>query len=59
MEWIRRTLRLPIHESHLGLALVFCVLMMSVMSIALIWQAEVIASQREAIRLLGHLKLGG
>ncbi len=59
MEWIRRTFRLQARESHLGLALVFCLLTLSAMSIALIWQAQIIANQREAIRWLVQLKLGG
>jgi ABC-type transport system involved in cytochrome c biogenesis permease component len=59
MEWIRRTLRLQVRESHVELALVFCLLMLSAMSIALAWQAQIIANQREAIRWLAHLRLGG
>jgi hypothetical protein len=59
MEWIRRTLRLQVRESHLEMALVLCLLMLSVMCIALVWQAQIIASQREAIRWLAHLRLGG
>jgi hypothetical protein len=58
MEWLRRVLRIQIQESSLGLALIFCLLAMSIMSIALVWQAEIIASQREAIRWLEQLKLG-
>jgi hypothetical protein len=59
MTWLRRALRLPVQESHIGLVLVFCVLTMSVMSIALIWQAQIIANQREAIHWLEQLKFGG
>jgi hypothetical protein len=58
MEWLRRVLRIQIQESSLGLALIFCLLAMSVMSIALVWQAQIIANQREAIRWLEQLKLG-
>ena len=58
MEWIPRVLRREIHESHVGLALIFCLLMMSVMSIALVWQAQIIANQRDTIRLLEQLKVG-
>src|SRR5215472_12640844 len=39
MEWIRRAFRIDIRESHLGTALVFCLIAMSVMSIAIVWQA--------------------
>jgi putative effector of murein hydrolase LrgA (UPF0299 family) len=59
MAWLRRALRFPVQESHIGLVLVFCVLTMSVMSVALIWQAQIIANQREAIRWLEQLKFGG
>lgn len=52
MEWIRGVLRREIHESHFGLALIFCLFIMSVMSIALVWQAQIIANQRDTIRLL-------
>ena len=59
MAWLRRVFRIPVHESILGLVLVFCVISMSFMSIALVWQAQIIASQREAIQWLVRLKLGG
>lgn len=59
MEWIRRALRIQIRESHVGVVLILCLLTMSAMSLALVWQAEIIASQREAIRWLEQLKLGG
>jgi hypothetical protein len=58
MEWIRRTLHREIRESHVGIALILCLLVMSAMSIALVWQAQVIANQREAIRWLERVKLG-
>lgn len=59
MAWLRRVLRLPVQESNIGLVLVFCVITMSFMSIALVWQAQIIANQREAIRWLEQLKFGG
>jgi len=58
MAWFRR-LRLPAHESNVGLVLMFCVITMSFMSVALVWQAQIIASQREAIQWLERLKFGG
>jgi hypothetical protein len=58
MAWLRRTLRLPAGESNIGLVLVFCVISMSLMSVALVWQAEIIANQREAIHWLQQLKFG-
>ena len=58
MAWFRRVLRLPAQESNVGLVLVFCVITMSFMSIALVWQAQIIANQREAIQWLEQLKFG-
>ena len=59
MAWLRRVFRLPVRESSIGLVLMFCVISMSFMSIALVWQAQIIASQREAIQWLERLKFGG
>ena len=59
MDWLRRVLRVPAHESNVGLVLVFCVISMSLMSVALVWQAQIIANQREAIQWLEQLKFGG
>ena len=59
MAWLRRVFRLPAQESNIGLVLVFCVITMSFMSNTLVWQAKIIASQREAIQWLERLKFGG
>jgi hypothetical protein len=59
MAWFRRVLRLPAQESNICLLLVFCVITMSFMSIALVWQAQIIANQREAIQWLEQMKFGG
>ena len=59
MTWLRRVLSLPVQESNVVIVLVFCVVSMSFMSIALVWQAQIIASQREAIQWLVRLKFGG
>jgi hypothetical protein len=59
MAWFRRILRLPAQESNIGLVLIICVVTMSLMSIALVWQAQIIANQREAIQWLEQLKFGG
>lgn len=58
MKWIRRVFRSEIHESHVGVALILCLLIMSAMSVALVWQAQIIANQRDAIRWLEQLKAG-
>jgi hypothetical protein len=59
MAWLRRVFRLPAHESKIGIVLILCVISMSCLSIALVWQAQIIASQREAIQWLETLKFGG
>lgn len=58
MEWIRRLFRSEIRESHIGVALIVCLIIMSAMSVALVWQAQIIANQRDAIRWLEQLKAG-
>lgn len=58
MEWIRRVFRSQIRESHIGVALILCLIIMSAMSVALVWQAQIIANQRDAIRWLEQLKAG-
>ncbi len=59
MAWLSRVFRVPAHESNIGLVLVFCIITMSFMSVALVWQAQIIANQREAIQWLEQLKFGG
>jgi hypothetical protein len=59
MAWLIRTLRLPAAETHTSLALAFCVVMMGLMSVAIIWQAQVIANQRDIIHFLETVKFGG
>jgi hypothetical protein len=49
----------PASESQKNLVLVICVLTMSIMCIGLVWQAQVIANQREDIKWLQELKFGG
>lgn len=58
MSWLIRTLRLPARESHTNLALAICVFLMSLMSIGLVWQAQIIADQRASIKWLESLKFG-
>ena len=59
MPWLRRVFRLPANESNIGLVLILCIISKSCMSIALVWQAQIIANQREAIQWLERLKFGG
>ena len=51
MAWFRSILRLPAAESNITLVLMFCVITMSLMSIALVWQAQIIARQNAVIRM--------
>lgn len=57
MPWIRRVLRSEIPESHVEVALILSLLVMTAMSIALVWQAQIIANQRDAIRWLEQVTL--
>jgi hypothetical protein len=59
MAWLVRKLRIPATESNLGLVLSLCVVTMGLMSIALVWQAQVIAGQREVIQWLEKARFGG
>jgi len=59
MTWLIRTLRLPAAESHTNLALALCVTLMGLMSVAIIWQGQIIANQRDVIRFLETAKFGG
>jgi hypothetical protein len=59
MVWLIRKLRIPASESAMGIVLTFCILTMGLMSVALLWQAQIIANQREAIQWLESLKFGG
>lgn len=59
MAWLIRSLRIPAAETHTNLALVICVALMGLMSVAIVWQAQVIANQRDIIRFLETVKFGG
>ncbi|HKV24085.1 MAG TPA: hypothetical protein VJN93_05790 [Candidatus Acidoferrum sp.] len=59
MAWLVRKLHIPASESTLGIVLTVCVIAMGFMSVALIWQAQIIANQREAIRWLEAMRFGG
>jgi hypothetical protein len=58
MVWLKKVLNSPVEESRISFVLLLCVVAMSIMSVAIVWQAEVISSQREAIHWLEHIKLG-
>ena len=54
-----RLQQVPASESQKNVVLVICVLVMSVLCIGLIWQAQIIANQRDDIKWLQELKFGG
>ncbi|MGA2420147.1 MAG: hypothetical protein ABSG69_08695 [Candidatus Acidiferrum sp.] len=58
MAWLIRTLRIPASESNLGLVLAVCTVTMSMLSLAVVWQAQIISRQHEVIQWLAKLKLG-
>jgi hypothetical protein len=55
---MRRMFGVPASETQMGLTLALCIFTMSLMAIALIWQAQVIAKQNAVIHLL-QTKFGG
>lgn len=59
MTWLLRTLRLPAAESQTNFVLAVCILLLGFMTVALVWQAQIIADQRAVIRFLVTAKLGG
>jgi hypothetical protein len=52
MAWMRRFFYVPASETQMGLVLALCIFTMSIMSIALVWQAQVIAKQNAVIHTL-------
>jgi hypothetical protein len=59
MAWIARCFHIPASESQKSFIIAVCVVAMSIMAVGLVWQAEIIANQREAIHWLETAKLGG
>lgn len=59
MTWLVRKLHIPASESSMGVLLTVCIVAMSLMSMALLWQAQIIANQRDAIHWLMSAKFGG
>jgi hypothetical protein len=45
MVWIKKVLDSPVQESRISFVLLLCVIGMSIMSVAIVWQAEVISVQ--------------
>jgi len=56
MTRLLRALRVPASESQLGFVLAVSAMFMGVMSLVIVWQAQVIAHQREVIHWLEALK---
>jgi hypothetical protein len=59
MAWFARWLHIPASESQKTFVIAACVVAMSIMAVGLVWQAEIIANQREAIHWLETAKFGG
>ncbi|HXM94799.1 MAG TPA: hypothetical protein VOA64_11225 [Candidatus Dormibacteraeota bacterium] len=58
MSWLVRVLQAPTKEFNLSLVLGLCVITMGLLSMALLWQAQIIANQRDVIQWLETLKFG-
>lgn len=58
MAWLIRRLSVPASEPKIALVLAICAMTLGLMSVALVWQAQVIADQRETIQVLKQMKLG-
>jgi len=52
MDRLRRFFVMPASETHMGLVLALCIFALSLMSIALVWQAQVIAKQNAVIHMM-------
>jgi hypothetical protein len=59
MAWIARCFHIPASETQKSFIIAVCVVAMSIMAVGLVWQAEIIANQREAIHWLETAKIGG
>ena len=59
MDWLARFVRIPASESQKSVVIVICAVAMGIMTVGLVWQAEIIASQRQAIHWLQAAKFGG
>jgi hypothetical protein len=58
MAWLIRNLRIPASESNMGFVLALCIFTLSIMSIAIVWQAQVIAKQNVLIQQMST-RFGG
>lgn len=58
MDWLRRMVNLPASETQTGIVLALSIFAMSIMTIVLVWQAQIIARQNAVIRMF-ESKFGG
>jgi hypothetical protein len=58
MDWIRRIVKIPASETQTGIVMALCIFAMSVMTIVLVWQAQIIARQNAVIRMF-ESRFGG
>jgi hypothetical protein len=59
MDWIARCFIIPASETQKSIVIAASIVVMGIMAVGLVWQAEIIAHQREAIRWLETVKFGG
>ena len=58
MDWVRRSITLPASETQTGVVLAVCIFGMSIMTVVLVWQAQIIARQNAVIRMF-ETRFGG
>jgi hypothetical protein len=58
MAWLIRCFRVPANETKMGVVLALCAMTMSILSLAVAWQAQIISQQHETIQWLAKAKLG-
>jgi hypothetical protein len=51
MDLVRRIFHVPATETQTGIVLALCIFAMSLMSIVLVWQAQIIARQNAVIHM--------
>jgi hypothetical protein len=50
MTWLINRLRVPTSENNMAIVLAVSAVMLGLMSVALVWQAQIIAEQRSIIQ---------
>jgi hypothetical protein len=58
MDWLRRVVNLTASETQTGIVLALSIFAMSIMTIVLVWQAQIIARQNAVIHMF-QSRFGG